>query len=222
MPARKVSLDSKSKPVKKAGLAALMPDKSPKGVEERKKAVERMFKTESKLATKSAKAKTVKKATKAKVATSPQKSKILASKPVSQSVPKKQTVRVRSRAKSRDSIAIERNLAQPEAIVLPDRVSVRAQEKVLAILSTLTKDFRNSAEKVSYVAGFCFIMFGAYLSLSFSGALPQGITPQVAQLLTGTTDIQKATDTKTSDSARIVPKPTFSLLDPFPPVIDSV
>ena len=222
MPARKVSLDSKSKPVKKAGLAALMPDKSPKGVEERKKAVKRMFKTESKLATKSAKTKTVKKATKAKVATSPQKSKILASKPVSQSVPKKQTVRVRSRAKSRDSIAIERNLAQPEAIVLPDRVSVRAQEKVLAILSTLTKDFRNSAEKVSYVAGFCFIMFGAYLSLSFSGALPQGITPQVAQLLTGTTDIQKATDTKTSDSARIVPKPTFSLLDPFPPVIDSV
>ncbi len=211
MPARKVSLDSNKKDsAKKPSLASLMPDKTPKAVAERNKAVKRMYKDSPKKSTKETK--------------SAQKPKSIGrTNAVKESLEKekKPSVKVRTRTKGTDTVHIESKVTT-EAVVLPDRVSVRSQEKVLAILSTLTKDFRHSAEKVSYAAGFCFVFFGSYLALSFSGALPSVLTPQAAQLLSGSTSTTGTISNTTTQVQQILPKPTFSLLDPLPPVIDSV
>ncbi len=199
--------------VKKPGLSALMPDKTPKAVAQRNRAVKRMFKEVPKRTRKPKLASETKEAPKLKTL-SKYKSK------QSNVVPKK-VARKKTEKKFPSEITIESNIRKTEAILLPDRVSVRSQEKVLAILSSITKDFRNSAERISYVAGFCFIVFGSYLALSFSGALPQVLTPQVAQLLTGTNTLSQTTS-NTAPLTQTVPKPTFTLHDPLPPFIETV
>jgi Bacterial Ig-like domain len=220
MPARKVSLDGNREAGKKPSLASLMPDKTPKAVAERAKAVKRMYKDD-----------TQKKATKTKLQTQPKAEKksrakttvvVRAKKPIIEKKAPEKKPQAQRKQEDREEIKVEISANTNPAVVLPERVSVRAQEKVLAILSTLTKDFKQSAEKVSYASGFCFILFGAYLALSFSGVLPQILTPQTAQLLSGT---QTNTTQSLSDKAiqaRTTIKPTFSLHDQLPPVLDTL
>ncbi len=211
MPVRKVSLDGKKETVKKPGLAALMPDKSVSGMAARDRAVKRMYKDAKQTEPKTKKVAAKLSSSKTKTTKAP--SKVLVR-------TKKSPLAVTPKKKSKNAeIVIESNVNTSDAnIVLPDRVSVRSQEKVLAILSTITKDFKYSAERVAYVGGFCFIVFGSYLSLSFSGALPNMLLPQAAQLMSGTT----ATVTNTTNQTVSFPKPTFSLLDPLPPVVSDV
>jgi hypothetical protein len=102
------------------------------------------------------------------------------------------------------------------SVTLPDRVSVRAQEKVLAILSTISVDFKRAAEQVSYVAGFCFIVLGGYVALSFAQVLPESLTPQSAQI------IDTTTLPRTTTQHPVVQKPTITLNDPLPPVATEV
>ncbi len=101
------------------------------------------------------------------------------------------------------------------SVTLPDRISVRAQEKALAIVSAISRDFRQAAERVSYVAGLCFLLLGGYLSLSFAQLLPNSLMPQAAMIIgtsvPTTTVIQQP-----------LPKPTIALIEPFPPVATEV
>lgn len=201
-------MDSKKEPVKKPALSMLMPDKTPKAVAARNLAVKRMFTASPK---RGAKSKPV-----VKISNTRTISKTSVAKAVKKSTP----TRIRTRTKS--EIKIESKVISSEsAITLPERISVRAQEKTLAILSTITKDFKHSAERVSYVAGFCFVVFGSYLSLSFSGALPDILTPQVAQLISGTNSTNNTIIAPTTWITNY-PKPTFSLHDPLPPVIETI
>jgi hypothetical protein len=211
MPARKVSLDNNKESVKKPGLSALMPDKTPKAVAERNRAVKRMFKESPKRASKTTKP--VSSTAKPKTATKLEKDK--------KSVIKK-VAKPRIRSVAKNGITIQSKINEQDVILLPDRVSVRSQEKVLAILSTITKDFKHSAERVAYTAGFCFVVFGSYLSLSFSGALPNVLTPQVAQLITGNTSGLTQTVKTTTSQTAIAPRPTFTLHDSLPPVVETV
>lgn len=214
MPARKVSLDGKKETVKKLSLAALMPDKTVSGLAARDRAVKRMYKDSKPGESKTKIVATKISASKTKTAKVPSKVIVRTKKP---------PLAVQSKKKSLDKkVVIDSKINATDAnIILPDRVSVRSQEKVLAILSTITKDFRYSAERVAYAGGFCFIIFGSYLSLSFSGALPNMLLPQAAQLMSGTLNTTN-TITNTTTQTTSFPKPTFSLLDPLPPVVVDV
>lgn len=222
---------NKKESVQKPSLASLMSDKTPKALAERNSAVRRMYKDTSKQPSKPKKVEkaTAPKENKVTKAVKPRKNLVKKTASVkstttvdavsaTQKKSQKSALVVRTKKRPTNEILIETNINKPDQVVLPDRVSVRAQEKVLAILSTLTKDFKHSAEKVAYVSGFCFIIFGGYLSLSFSGVLPDPLTPSAAQVIGSTLKTDSVTKSTPSNTSQ---KPTFSLLDPVPPVIDS-
>lgn len=191
MPARKVYLSS---PEKKPSLASLMPDKT-KGAAAKKRAVSRIVASASK---------------KTPVKKSVQK--IVQTKKVST------TVRKTTKAKVSAKPFPKRATVDP-VVQLPTSVSIRAKEKSLVLLQALIRDFHIPAQKVALASGICFITFGGYMSLAFSGALPQSITPQAAQVygaggstISGTTPV----------SMPGIATPTFTLLEPIPSQIIGV
>ena len=201
MPARKVSLPSTEK---KPSLASLMPDKT-KGVAAKKRAINRIVASASKKSPlKKAETKLLNSKTPAPKQT------VLKSK--STEIKKLPAVK---RARKSASKSIPRN--EP-TIQLPTSVSIRAKEKSLVLLQALVRDFHIPAQKVALASGICFITFGGYMSLAFSGALPQSITPQAAQL--------PATETSNGETDPIsspgIISPTFTLLEPIPSIISGV
>jgi Bacterial Ig-like domain len=192
MPARKVTFSSSEK---KPSLASLMPDKT-KGIAAKKRAVNRIVASASKK-------------TSAKKAAS----KLITGK---KTVTKTTPVTTR---KVRTKIIAKKPSSVDPVVVLPASISIRAKEKSLVILQALVRDFHVPAQKVALASGICFITFGGYMSLAFSGALPHSITPQAAQL-SGTSSTMQQTTTPATTAGIITP--TFTLLEPIPAVIHDV
>ena len=194
MPVRKVSLPSTQK---KPSLASLMPDKT-KGIAAQKRAVKRIVASASKKTP----------AKKVAVKVLPKKKAVLASKVSANPLLNKKTTTIKSR----------KTVTADPVVVLPTSISIRAKEKSLVLLQALTRDFHVPAQRVALASGICFITFGAYMSLAFSGALPQSITPQAAQIA-GT--VNNLTTTATNPTPGIV-TPTFTVLEPIPSVISNI
>ena len=102
-------------------------------------------------------------------------------------------------------------------LVLPTTISIRAREKALVILEAVSKDFEKSAKQVAYVAGLCFILLGASMSLAFTTPFSKAVD-QEAQTLLYNTDgtISQTTQTTTNTVSGTIEKPQFTLLDPLP------
>lgn len=113
--------------------------------------------------------------------------------------------RVSPKAKTKKSTTKE-----PEVLVLPTNMSIRAREKALVILEQVTKDFNRPAQQVAYVSGLCFMLVGATMSLAFSGTLSGA--EQSALLASSTSQ------TTTTQFVKAV-APELSLLDPLPTVL---
>ena len=115
----------------------------------------------------------------------------------------------------------QKSITQPEpTIVLPSSISIRAKEKSLVLLEAVLHDFHAPAQKIAFVSGLCFVLFGSFMSLAFSGALPDKITPQAAQV-SSSTDTQQTT-TQNTLTQNTIATPTFTLLEPIPPLIRDV
>ncbi len=111
--------------------------------------------------------------------------------------------------------------SRPEpVIVLPSSISIRAKEKSLVMLEAILHDFHLPAQKIAFVSGLCFVLFGSYMSLAFSGALPDNVTPQAALLSGSSTTYQTTTQTFFIQNAILTP--TFTLLEPIPSIISDV
>lgn len=176
---------------KKPSLASLMPDKT-KGLAAQKRAVKRMVAGASKKAP-------VKKAT----------TKLFKPKPTA-TVQKRTVLKpIKSKSVSSDPV-----------MVLPASMSIRAKEKSLVILHAIARDFHLPAQKVALASGLCFIAFGSYMSLAFSGALPNSVTPQAA--LVGSSDVTLQPHNAQKNTEAIIATPTFSLLESIPAVLTGV
>jgi Bacterial Ig-like domain len=178
-----------------------MPDKT-KGIAERKRAVKRIVASASK-----------------KTVSKKQPAKFLAAKQVQ---PKSKVSPLPKKSVQKTTVrAIVKKAIKPTEpiVVLPASVSIRAKEKSLVLLQALTRDFHVPAQRVALASGICFITFGAYMSLAFSGALPQSITPQAAQLLNSSTTIDGSVPTPSPN--QILLNPVFTLIEPLPGIIEA-
>lgn len=99
---------------------------------------------------------------------------------------------------------------QPDTVVLPSNMSIRAREKTLVLLERVSKDFHTSAQQIAYVSGLCFMLLGASMSLAFSGTI---LTSNQSALLSGADSI---VETTTSQITAAIALPELSLLDPLP------
>lgn len=209
MPARKVvplGVD------KKPSLASLMPDKT-KGIAAQKRAVKRIVAGASKKTTLKKVESKLTSTKKSVVKVTPTPKTVV--KTVIKSVPK--TV---SKKRTPGKTAVNNVPQSNPVIVLPSSISIRAKEKSLVLLEALTRDFHIPAQKVALASGICFITFGGYMALAFSGALPEGITPQTAQLSGASTSIHAGTTGPTTATGVITP--TFTVLEPIPATIAGV
>lgn len=181
---------------KKPSLASLMPDKT-KGIAAQKRAVKRIVASASK--------RTLAKKETTKLH--------ITNKPFTNA-----KITARTRATRVSTKAIKKKLHNLEpVIVLPTMASIRAKEKSLVILQALLHDFHLPAQQVALASGICFVAFGSYMALAFSGALPSSITPQAAQVL-NSNGITQQSSVEQDTPARVT-IPTFKLLEPIPEVL---
>lgn len=104
-------------------------------------------------------------------------------------------------------------------LVLPTTISIRAREKALVFLEAISRDFETSAKQVAYVAGLCFILLGASMSLAFTTPFSGGLESQVQTAqLSSTLSASGTTQTLTNNTTAVqnLVKPTYTLLDPLP------
>ena len=219
MPARKVSVESTAA---KPSLASLKPDKT-KGDAAQKRAIKRLVATASKKSTPS-RIKAIK--DNLDINTIPKSPNTKVKKATAREPEKKLTISTTKSAKrvSKKVIPEQKSIPSPFplgrsgrtdlSIKLPSNMSIRAREKALVILNAVLEDFDKPAERISLVAGLCFVLLGSYLALSFSGLLPG--SGQAAQLLNtaGTTSLGTESSVTTTT---LEEKPLFKALDQVPP-----
>ncbi|HEY0964648.1 MAG TPA: Ig-like domain-containing protein [Candidatus Paceibacterota bacterium] len=218
MPAKKVSLDNTNE---KPSLASLKPDK--KGTAAQKRAVKKIdAAATTKVPAKRTRTATLKKmaASKAAAVAEPvvaPKSTAGQSKPKKAAVKKVATKPEAEKPKKATAKKAEAPRKPTEfAIKLPTNMSIRAREKALVILYAIDKDFRAPAQRIAYISGFVFVMFGSLLSMSYALGAPAS---QVAIVASTTETLNSTVNDTTTTLNNTVLKPIFSSNETLPAIL---